>query len=307
MVIVILGIYSYQLVQKNKEVVELNLEQQTANTEMEKRGEILLHQIAESNEKIKSLDEDLRIRQENLSALTENLEELSANNIKIAEERADRAYQARTEALEAHLSALTTECQDKISSLQQEIEIEEEKLAALKAKQKAFKEEQLRKEQALAEKDFYRLVISESDIEDIQILREAQKRIFRKETIDKVIWENYYKTPYDTLISHLFKGADKVSGIYKITSLNSGKEYIGQSVGIQERFKQHIKSALSCAPSTNKLYQEMKKYGPENFMFEVLEIVPRDKLNEREIYWIEFYDTKNTGLNKTAGNINAVG
>ena len=268
---------------------------------MEKQGEILLHQIAESNEKIKSLDRDLRIRQENLSVLTDNLEELSANNIKIAEERADRAYQARANLLESQLAALTAESQEKIDSLQEEIAAEEEKLEALKSKQKAFKEEQLRKEQALAEKDFYRLIISDADIEDIEVLREAQKRIFRKETIDKVIWENYYKAPYDILISHLFKGTEKVSGIYKITSLDSGKEYIGQSVGIQERFKQHIKSALSCAPSTNKLYQEMKKYGPENFMFEVLEIVPRDKLNEREIYWIEFYDTKNTGLNKTAG------
>lgn len=45
----------------------------------------------------------------------------------------------------------------------------------------------------------------------------------------------------------------------------------------------------------------MKKDGVENFLFEVLEEVPRDKLNEREVYWIDFYDTKNTGLNISKG------
>ena len=45
----------------------------------------------------------------------------------------------------------------------------------------------------------------------------------------------------------------------------------------------------------------MQRSGIYNFIFEVLEEVPRDKLNEREIYWIEFYKTKDLGLNGTKG------
>jgi len=45
----------------------------------------------------------------------------------------------------------------------------------------------------------------------------------------------------------------------------------------------------------------MKKYKPENFSFEVLETVPRDKLNDREVYWIDFFKTKEYGLNGTKG------
>lgn len=45
----------------------------------------------------------------------------------------------------------------------------------------------------------------------------------------------------------------------------------------------------------------MKKDGVENFTFEILEEVPRASLNEREIYWIEFYKTKEYGLNDTKG------
>ena len=36
-------------------------------------------------------------------------------------------------------------------------------------------------------------------------------------------------------------------------------------------------------------------------MFEILEEVSRDKLNERETYWIDFYRTKDYGLNTTRG------
>jgi hypothetical protein len=46
----------------------------------------------------------------------------------------------------------------------------------------------------------------------------------------------------------------------------------------------------------------MKKYGPENFTFEILETVERAKLNERESYWIDFYKTKEFGMNGTKGN-----
>ena len=102
---------------------------------------------------------------------------------------------------------------------------------------------------------------------------------------------------------HLFgTSTNKVSGIYKITCITSGKEYVGQSVDIAERFRAHIKAALAYGPATNKLYQEMKIYKPSDFLFQVLEEVPRAKLNERESYWINFYRTKEYGLNKTSGN-----
>ena len=102
-------------------------------------------------------------------------------------------------------------------------------------------------------------------------------------------------------MTHLFPKSVKYCGIYKITDLTTGKSYIGQSVDIKERFRQHIKSALTYGKATNKLYQTMQKSGIYNFIFEVLEEVPRDKLNEREIYWIEFYKTKDLGLNGTKG------
>lgn len=38
-----------------------------------------------------------------------------------------------------------------------------------------------------------------------------------------------------------------------------------------------------------KLYNAMRKHGIENFSFEVIEECSSLELNEREIYWIEYY------------------
>ena len=181
------------------------------------------------------------------------------------------------------------------------IKKEKNELASLQAKQAAYIKEQQHKEEMLAQKDYYRLNISQIDMEDIELLRNIQFKFSHKEAIDKLIWDIYYKPAYDILMAHLFENNKEVCGIYKITCIDNDKAYIGQSVDIKERFRSHIRAALSCAPSSNKLYQEMKKHQPCNFLFEILEVVPRNNLNERETYWIDFYKTKEYGLNNTKG------
>lgn len=72
--------------------------------------------------------------------------------------------------------------------------------------------------------------------------------------------------------------------------------YVGQAVDIGDRWKQHIKRALNAEPRTqNKLYPAMYKEGIHNFTFEIIEECPREKLNEREDYWQDFYQAKEYG------------
>jgi group I intron endonuclease len=82
-------------------------------------------------------------------------------------------------------------------------------------------------------------------------------------------------------------------GIYKIQS-PSGKKYIGQSVNIEERWRKYKK--LSCKRQP-KIYNSLKKYGPENHIFEIIEECLPEYLNERELYWKLYYNSINEGLN----------
>lgn len=48
---------------------------------------------------------------------------------------------------------------------------------------------------------------------------------------------------------------------------------------------------------TKKIYQAFNQYGIDNFTFEVIEECEVNKLNEREQYWIDYYDCYNNGYN----------
>lgn len=94
-----------------------------------------------------------------------------------------------------------------------------------------------------------------------------------------------------------------MQGIYKITNMISGHAYIGQSVDIERRFANHANAAKSAKQEYDyALYRAIRKYGIENFSFDVLEEVPlSENLDSREIYWIAYYDTFNNGYNETLG------
>ena len=88
-------------------------------------------------------------------------------------------------------------------------------------------------------------------------------------------------------------------GIYKITS-PSNKVYIGQSTNIEKRWSGYSTNKKKIKEQT-KLFNSFRKYGVDNHKFEIIEECVKDKLNDREIYWIEFYNSVNVGLNVSKG------
>ena len=92
----------------------------------------------------------------------------------------------------------------------------------------------------------------------------------------------------------------KICGIYKITNTITGDFYIGSSKDIKSRWAQHKYPSTWNKCPNSQLYQDMRKYSLENFVFEILEEVEIDKLKETEQQFIEL-------LKPTYNNYNAKG
>jgi len=166
-------------------------------------------------------------------------------------------------------------------------ELQEKVNAAIEANKRAVELEQ--------QKDFYRLVLSDIDIEEIKKLREVTTYLRNSEPLNKVIWKIYYERPYTDLVGRVI-GSGVHCGIYKITNIENGMCYVGQAVNIADRWKQHIKRGIGADPPTrNKLYPAMLTSGVENFTFEIVEECDREKLNDREQYWQEYFGAKEFG------------
>ena len=90
--------------------------------------------------------------------------------------------------------------------------------------------------------------------------------------------------------------------IYKITNKINGKSYIGQTIqNVKERFYQHCATKCSQAILNMVIHKAITKYGKSNFTIEVIEEVESTNLNDREKYWIRYYDSYNNGYNSTEG------
>ena len=94
-----------------------------------------------------------------------------------------------------------------------------------------------------------------------------------------------------------------ISGIYIITNKINNKVYIGQSVDIRTRWWNH-----RCELNRNNHYNRhlqgaWNKYGDDNFDFSVLEECTQDELNNKEVYWIDKYNSTNpkNGYNLSTG------
>lgn len=97
-------------------------------------------------------------------------------------------------------------------------------------------------------------------------------------------------------------------GIYLIRNKINDKVYIGLSVNIEERWQHHRLLYLeeNSKEKNKPLYLAFKKYGIENFDFQILEECSISELSEREKYYIRLYDCcildgRDKGYNLTRG------
>lgn len=292
--------------QKLKDHIQLNEKTAQQNQEIKEENTKLLllrENYKEQNQTYQQQTENYR---NNLKQLEEQAQSAAdtfyKDKMKIASERAVKAGAVYDEAIEdcknQYLEILadnTKAYADNLKAVQIALEEKEKEFADLEKKVAAAVEAEKRAELAKSEKDFYRLNISEQDIEEIKKLRSVIPYLRNAEPLNKVIWKTYYEKPYTDLAGRVVGNKVK-TGIYKITNIENGMCYVGQAVNIADRWRQHIKRGIGAeTPTRNKLYPAMLAIGVENFTFEIVEECDASMLNEREQFWQEYFKAKEFG------------
>lgn len=237
--------------------------------------------------------------EESSNAIYEKSYELANEKMSQAAETMSKKYRDMEEVAKNEYKTILEDCvssfQQQIIAKQNELSEVNKKLSDLTAKLTSAVEAAKRAEELRVKQDFYRLQLSQADIDEIARLREVTPYLRDSEPLNKVIWKVYYEKPYTDLIGRVV-GTGVHTGIYKITNIANQMCYIGQAANIADRWKQHIKRGIGAeAPTRNKLYPAMLELGVENFTFEIVEEVERSKLNEREDYWQEYFHAKDFG------------
>ena len=194
-----------------------------------------------------------------------------------------------------------------------ELEERERKIEELKLKEQNYKNEiqntqrkveefrQIRnsineavlRERALEEKkDFYRICLSQEDIDDISELKELVPRLRHREILPKLMWDTMVSRATKEMIKRI-TGGRTVGGIYKITYIPTGEAYIGKTTDFGTRWQSHVQTALGMEKvARSTLHVHMASHGIQNYTFEILEEIPREKQTEREKFYIELYGTQ---------------
>lgn len=99
-----------------------------------------------------------------------------------------------------------------------------------------------------------------------------------------------------------------ICGIYKVTNKTTNECYIGQAMDIRRRWAAHVSVAQRIKENRciDKERQSpfdvsLSQHGWTAFTWEIIEVCSREKLDEREQYWIEYYDSYRHGYNATKG------
>lgn len=288
-----------KITQLDKDFMSYEFKQKENKRKLDELIKILEVQLKEKEGRYNEVNQDLDLyRQGKIQEIDAGLLEAQHKKTILLENEFKEKKENKLKEFDDVVNFLQTQ----EASMKNEIEQLKLVLEDYRTKRAAINEEILRQKQLEEQQDFYRIQLDPNEIGDIEILRNTAARLQRPEIINKIIWSGYYQKPLAELRKRLLPNGD-ISGIYKITRLKTKEIYIGQSTSLDKRWQEHTKSALGVGTlASSQLHRVMALDGPENFTFEVLEETPKDKLRERESYYIDFYDSKNYGLNTIKGD-----
>ena len=301
---------SKKYVRENKQILESQISRQIEGLKLRERElsrdvqgkwkelEIVSEQITYSNSQLRQVNDTLQtqreLAEETAKTYEQDLMKIADARVAEAKQKMEAEAKKQHEELMVQLGAKAAEMSEQLSALTESIN-------TYSAKQAAINEAILRQRALEEQQDFYRVCLGSEVANDVEILNAARRNLKKPEIIDKIIYDNYIGKPVLEMIKRVLQNTT-CSGIYKITCIKTGEIYIGKSTDVKSRWQQHCKSAFNCGTIAHSLlHTKMKQYGIEQFTFELVEQVPKEQLSEREKFYINFYQTKETGLNERNG------
>ena len=237
-----------------------------------------------------SIEEQRQKRQEDLDAALKEKQQLYE---KLLQDTIDRCT-VQDEAIKEASETKWREAIDQITEYNNSIAAAKERFESIERTLRAYDAEQ-------QQKLFYTIQLPEEYKEDIEfLLTTVAAKVQHPDIISKLVWAEYVK-PY---LDDTFKRIEIKSeaGIYKLTSLQNGKCYVGKSTNVKNRIADHFKSAVGIKSIADQaVHHAILKEGFWNWLIEVITYCDKDKLNEMEKYYIEFFKCQEFGYNKTGG------
>ena len=238
-----------------------------------------------------------KIREEELNRI---IEEKKKEDIKRVNAELEKIHQDKLTMLNAEYVQFESDQQEVKRKTLAEIGEIMNLLDDYRSQREAINSAILREKELKEKEDFYKIIIPEYDQEDMEVLKTIGPRLRNREALNKLIYDVFVKRPLNELIKRITNGKE-ISGIYKITYIKTGEAYIGKTTNISTRWQNHIKTACGLeGAARTTFHNRLEQDGIWNYTFEILEEVPKDKLGEREKFYIELYGT-DTQLNMRKG------
>ena len=278
-----------QLIKEKHEYEEYKLEEckKDLQAALDTYNEITENKLKEIDA---SINEQRQKRQEELDAALkekqqyyQKLLEDTINQCNIQDEAAKEASEAKWQ-----------ESLEQIHKYNESIAAAREKFEGIERVLRTYDAEQ----QA---KFFYTIQLPEEYQEDIEfLLTTVAAKVQHPDIISKLVWQEYVKPNLENTYKRIEIKPEP--GIYKLTSLLNGKCYVGKSTNVKNRITDHFKSVVGITSIADQaVHHAIRKEGFWNWTIEIITYCDKDKLNELEKYYIEFFKGQEFGYNKNSG------
>lgn len=237
-----------------------------------------------------SIEEQRRKRQADLDSDFEtrkrNIELALENTVKECDDQAEQAKSVMAEIIQ-QCTDTSNEYYQKVANAQERFNSIERTLAQYEKDKQA--------------KLFYTIQLPDEYKDDIEfLLTTVAAKVQHPDIISKLVWAEYVKPNLDDTFKRIEIKAEP--GIYKLTSLENGKAYIGKSTDVKKRITDHFKSVVGLTTiSDQAVHHVIRKEGFWNWSIEIITYCDKEKLGALEKYYIEFFKTQEYGYNKRAG------